>query len=227
MTMKRVMGTALLALLLVGGSLHAETSVQEERERLMARIDESMSDPGRLDAAIRAGRERSLLCANCHGENGNSVKSEMPNIAGQNPAYIVEQMMNFAEGRRRDFVMSALTRDFSFEDKVNLAVYYTTQPVEPIEYDEVLAIRGESVYMSSCVHCHGVTGKGEAGYARLAGQQITYVEATLKRYRANANANGRTDFTDLRRSDPSMEQVTRRFTDDDIRSVAHYIAKMR
>jgi cytochrome c553 len=48
-----------------------------------------------------------------------------------------------------------------------------------------------------CVSCHGATGKGEEGYARIAGQQIAYVENTLKRYRANTLSS--TDPRDVRR----------------------------
>lgn len=216
-----------LAGLLLAWGLHAqaETATQQERAKLVAEIEQTLADPQQRAQAMRAGEERSLLCASCHGADGNSRKGDMPNLAGQNPAYLVEQIMLFAEGVRENFVMQALTREFTFADKVHLAVYFSSQQVKPVSFDAQLASRGEAIYTRSCFRCHGASGKGEAGYARLAGQQIDYVEMTLKRYRANANQT--TPPHQKRRSDPNMEQVTAQLSDDDIRHVAHYIASMR
>lgn len=216
---------ALLATAVSVSGAQAGETLQQERVRLVASIEKTMADQASREAAIIAGKERSLLCASCHGVDGNSHKSDMPNLAGQNPAYIVEQIIHFAEGVRRNFVMQALTREFTFEDKVNLAVFYNTQPVKPIAFDAVRATRGEGVYARSCFRCHGENGRGEAGYARLAGQQIEYVEMTLKRYRANANS--RNDPRERRRSDASMEQVSAILSDQEIGDVAHFIASMR
>lgn len=200
-------------------------AVDADRERVVAVINERLQDAQGVDEAIRAGKDRSLLCASCHGADGNSVLPDMPNLAGQNPAYIVEQIGSFAEGVRRNFVMQALTREFTFEDKVNLAIFYSTQEVKPVPYNEQLASRGESLYARSCLRCHGESGRGEVGYARLAGQQIGYVTMTLKRYRGIANRT--VEPEDVRRSDPNMEQVTALLSDDDISSLAHYIAKLK
>lgn len=211
-----------LMLGVISGVVQAEMT---ERNRLMAVINETMEDESTHRMAMEAGKERSLLCASCHGPTGNSSHAEMPNIAAQNPAYIVEQMYKFADGRRKNFVMQALTRSFTFEDKVNLAIFYTSQDVAPIVYDERLARHGETVYMRSCFRCHGDSGKGDEGYARVAGQQIGYVEMTLNRFRDNANNS--TVPGDVRRSDLSMEQATAMLSDADIQGLAHYIAQLR
>ena len=196
-----------------------------ERERIMAEIDRDIHNEEAKQAAIRAGKERSVLCGHCHGVDGNSLKSDIPNIAAQNPAYIVEQIGKFATGERKNFVMQTLASNFTFEDKVNLAVYFTSQEVKPIEAEPALAARGEDIYESVCFRCHGADGRGEEGYARLAGQQIEYVEMTLKRYRANANRQNRQE--EAKRSNASMEQVTARLSDADIKNLAHYIALLK
>ena len=201
------------------------TAEEQDRDHVISVITERMQDPQALAIAKQAGKDRSLLCASCHGVDGNSVKPDMPNLAGQNPSYIVEQIGMFADGRRRNFVMQALTRQFTFEDKVNLAIYFTTQEVKQVEYDQQMAQYGESLYKRSCFRCHGESGRGETGYARLAGQQIAYVEMTLKRYRGIAN--GTLQAEDARRSDPNMEQVTALLSDRDISSLAHYIAQLK
>ena len=45
-------------------------------------------------------RKVAAFCANCHGEGGNSVKPDVPNLAGQNTAYLLDQVRQFSDGRR-------------------------------------------------------------------------------------------------------------------------------
>lgn len=73
--------------------------------------------------------------------------------------------------------------------------------------------------------CHGESGRGEMGYARLAGQQIGYVTMNLKRFRTNALKA--TDFDEAKRTNARMEQVTQFLTDEDIENLAHYIALLK
>lgn len=191
----------------------------------MAEIDKDLHNDEAMQSAIRAGKERSILCGHCHGVDGNSSKSDIPNLAAQNPAYIVEQIGKFAAGDRKNFVMQTLASNFTFKDKVNLAVYFSSQDVKPIEAAPALAATGERIYKNVCFRCHGANGKGEEGYARLAGQQIAYVQMTLKRFRANANETNALDET--KRSNASMEQVAARLSDEEIEGLAHYIALLK
>lgn len=204
----------------------AETGSQtSERDRLMAEINKDIHNDDAHKAAIAAGKERSVLCSNCHGVDGNSVKGDIPNLAGQNPAYIIEQIDKFETGARKNFVMQTLAGIFTFKDKVNLAVYYTAQKVKPQGFDARLADKGKQIYRNVCFRCHGENGKGEEGYARLAGQQIDYVKMTLKRFRANATQTA--DAYDIKRTNVNMEQVTVFLTDEDIDGLANYIASMK
>ncbi|MFU8836744.1 MAG: c-type cytochrome [Thiohalomonadaceae bacterium] len=221
--LKRLTASAVLTCSLL---LNAAVAAQvEDRAQLVSMIEATMQDPAAREAAIRYGKDRTLLCASCHGVDGNANRPDYPNLAGQNPTYLVQQVAKFADGRRVNFVMQALTKDFTVEDKVNLAIYYSLQMVKPIAYDEREASRGADLYARSCFRCHGASGKGEEGYARIAGQQIAYVEDTLKRYRANTRSS--TDPRDIRRSDASMEQVAALLSDADITSLAHYLAQLR
>lgn len=205
-------------------ALNAAEPELGERERIMAEIDKDLKDDEARQAALDAGKDRSVLCANCHGADGNSVRPDIPNLAGQNTTYIIEQIGKFVDGRRKHFVMPILAKNFTFQDKVNLAVYYTSQKLKPGEADPKIAARGKVIYEQRCFSCHGVDGKGEAGYALIAGQKVEYVKATLKRFRDNAGniiQKARAKRTDL-----TMEQATAPLSDQDIEGLAHYTALM-
>lgn len=194
----------------------------DDRERIMAEIEMRLTnDEARLEA-MRAGEERSVLCANCHGIDGNSVRPDIPNLAEQNTAYIIEQIGKFVDGRRKHFVMPVLARDFTFQDKVNLAVYYASQQLKPGTGNPMLAARGKPVYDKLCFVCHGADGRGQAGYALIAGQKVDYAIATLKRFRDNAAKSDENEGS--KRSDRFMEQATAQLTDGEIEALAHYSA---
>jgi cytochrome c553 len=217
---------ALAGLLLAGLTLPAHAQDEQERTKLLALVNEVLHDDARHARAIELGRDRTLLCAQCHGEDGNSRMPEVPNVAGQNPTYLLEQVDKFADGRRKNFVMQSLTRDFSMEDKVNIAVYYASMPVKPVSADPVLAREGARIYSAVCQMCHGDDGRGELGYARLAGQQPQYVVDTLKRFRTNA-ARSEGGEEDMKRHDVRMEQVTQNLSDRDIEALAAHIALLK
>lgn len=218
------MGVA--ASLLVGAAAKAQDEAHlKERERILKLIEKVDSTDERRATAVKKGSERISFCSHCHGEDGNSKRPEIPNLAGQNPAYLLEQWDLFADGKRKNFVMQTLAKEFTLEDKINIAVYYSHQePAGDQAIDEALATKGKKIFEEVCQFCHGPNGKGEQGYARLAGQQIEYVKLTLQRYRKNANSAP--DPNEIKRTNPRMEQVTQNLSDADIAAVAHYIASL-
>ena len=120
--------------------------------------------------------------------------------------------------------MQNLAKGFTFEDKVNLSVFYYHQEVKHIEFDPQRAERGGRIYEARCVICHAPNGKGEEGYARIAGQQRDYVIATLKRFRENARKGTNRDTL---RSDVRMEQATQSLSDQDIVDLSHFLASLK
>jgi len=221
-----VMASVAGATLISGGAWAADKATTVVApEVILAQIAEVEKDPVKRKAAYDAGHERIMLCAHCHGEDGNSLRPEIPNLAGQNPPYLIEQVEKFADGRRKNFVMQTLASNFTLEDKVNLAVYFNSQMVKPSAADPVIAAKAEHIYKSVCQLCHGETGKGAEGYARIAGQRPQYVINTLQRFRAAAQHT--IDAADIKRSSTRMEQVTQRLTDQEIEALANYIALLR
>lgn len=176
-------------------------------------------DPAAAAAARAAGEERAVFCKTCHGADGISTRPWIPNLAGQNVAYLLEQVVAYATGAREDYVMNQLASAFLPGDAVNLSLFYASMPNEQFAAPadlEVVRV-GAQYYASVCQACHGPDGRGEKGYSWLAGQKPEYIRRALKRYRERSGG----------RIDPTMAAVTFKLTDVEIDSLAAYISTMR
>jgi len=197
----------------------AATTTEELKRALADRIAAIEQDPKAREAAIANGRERATFCAYCHGTDGNSTKPEIPNLASQNPTYLLDQIERFADGRRHDYtkVMQQLSVRLTPDEKLALVLYYANVPLKPAVGDLKRAQTGMPLYLSSCQACHGGDGRGLAGYARVAGQRPGYVVQTLKNYRDGKD----------RRLSHEMSTVTSGLSDAQIEALAAYIANLR
>ena len=72
------------------------------------------------------GRNLAGACANCHGTNGVSQQG-MPNLAGQQRAYLVQQMQDFRTGKRPATIMHQLAKGYTDEQIEALAAYFAAQ----------------------------------------------------------------------------------------------------
>jgi cytochrome c553 len=178
-----------------------------------------MANPERRQSLLKAGAKVAVFCANCHGDSGNSVKPDVPNLAGQNELYLMEQMRQFVDGRRRDTEFKQrLIKVLSPDEKVGLILYYAHQPVtQRAPTDIALARKGKEVYARDCAECHEDDGRGTDKFARIAGQQIGYLNHTIRTYRDGSTA----------RINRQMTASIRNMTDADITAVVSYIASMK
>lgn len=80
------------------------------------------------DAA--AGARISTPCAACHGSDGISLDTSIPNLAGQHYPYLVQQLKAFKSGSRNSPLMNELVRSLSEEQIEDLAAYYDSQLIE-------------------------------------------------------------------------------------------------
>ncbi len=217
----RIMAVACLSFLLPVAMSPAPAAEGPDANPTLARlagvVRAVMADPRRRAAAIEAGRLRATFCFACHGEDGNSRRPHVPKLAGQNPVYLLDQIERFASGRRRTTYMQALASHFTEEDKINLVVYFASQPLRPAGGDPRLAEAGERIYRQRCIGCHGPDGRGSRGYARLAGQQPRYLEKTLRDFQTEGG----------RRDSPVMQAMVRDLGAGDIRALAAFLAGLR
>ena len=74
-----------------------------------------------------AARSAELYCGACHGEAGNSATAEWPSLAGQQPAYMAEQLAFFRAKRRASLEMEPLAASLADADLSDLANYFAAQ----------------------------------------------------------------------------------------------------
>lgn len=203
------------------GGVHAE---EMDLAAMQKMVDQTLQNEAAKQDAIEAGRERTILCQYCHGEDGNSLKSDVPNLAGQNASYLLDQIDQFAKGTRKDYVMNKLADNFTAEDKINVAVFYYSMAVKPQVTDAALAAKGKPLFDSVCINCHGAQGHGNQRLPRLAGQQTDYIKVALKTFRTNATTPG--GGTGSKRRSEIMESVAKGLTDAQIEAAAAYVGQL-
>lgn len=73
-----------------------------------------------------AGKDKSAVCAGCHGPSGVSNNPLWPNLAGQKEQYLIKQIKAFREGARTDPMMGPMAKPLSDADIENLAAYFSS-----------------------------------------------------------------------------------------------------
>ncbi len=173
---------------------------------------------------VEAGKTKAVVCAGCHGPDGNSFNPLWPKLAGLSASYIAKQVNDFKAGTRSDPIMGAQAASINDADLVNLAAYFSSQKRSTGTTSADQAELGGKVYragnsatgVAACMACHGPTGAGNAsaGFPVLAGQQALYVAKALKDFRSGARTN---DVNSM------MRGVTANMTDAEITAVAEFV----
>ena len=77
---------------------------------------------------VDAGKEKSQVCATCHGEFGNeSVLPTYPKLAGQYASYLAKALEDYRSGDRENAVMQGFAATLTDEDIEDLAAYFAAQ----------------------------------------------------------------------------------------------------
>jgi cytochrome c553 len=165
------------------------------------------------------GKEKSAVCAACHGEGGNSTIPQNPILAGQTARYTYMQLRDFKNGRRKDPIMSPMAANLSREDMLDLAEYYSKEKPngQGSKGDASKVAAGKVVSDNAlCPMCHlgGFSGQNEV--PRVAGQHYEYALKQLL------------DFKNRRRTNDAgnMTAVVRTISDEDLEAVAAYAASL-
>lgn len=133
-------------------------------------------------AVIKQGEKAAFLCSKCHGEKGLSPTDYTPNLAGQNPEYLVTQIEKFATSKRQDEWMEKMIRSMAPEERAAISLFYAAQHVTPASLPTAQAQSGQVLFEKNCARCHENSALGKREVPRLAGQQPQYLRKALLRY---------------------------------------------
>jgi cytochrome c553 len=166
------------------------------------------------------------VCAACHAADGNSAVPAQPKLAQQHPEYLVKQLQEFKNDKRKSPVMKAFTSALSDDDMRNISYWLASKKAKTgFSKEKDLVAMGERIYrggiadrqVPACAGCHSPNGAGiPAQYPRLAGQHADYTALQLKQFRDHGRNNNAT-----------MTQVAAKLNDREIQAVADYIAGLR
>jgi cytochrome c553 len=179
-----------------------------------------------------AGKEKSQVCAACHGPNGESPTDMYPHLAGQHQKYLLKQLKDFKlasetggeEGRNNPIMMGQVA-SLSEEDMADLAAFYAAKDSPKGETPEDIIAKGEDLFrrgnpetnMPSCAGCHGPRGNGIglAAFPDISGQHAAYTKSQLEMFRSGERAN-----------DPNgmMQGVTEKMTDEEIELLSKFLS---
>jgi len=192
-----------------------------------------------VKGSAEAGATKAAVCTACHGVNGNSTNPEWPVLAGQNAAYIREQLAMFKAKKRNNPIMQPIVDPLTEQDFADLAEFFSTQTPTGGEADPSYWKAGEALYRAgdasrnipACTACHGPAGQGNSasGYPALRAQHSVYTVKQLQDYLTKNRYRDGTDANTVyaTRNSAMMTTIASRLTPEDIRNLASYLQGLR
>ena len=153
-----------------------------------------------------AGESISENCRDCHGVRGISDNPMVPNLAGQEPVYLVNAIRAYRNHDRSNDAGMPQIGETQIE---NLAAYYSIQKTEPSVEDE---LSGKEM-AAKCDRCHNPSSrKRKLNVPSLKGQSHDYLVKAMKEYRREDRDNS------------MMHKMSARYSDEMIEVLATYYA---
>jgi len=166
-----------------------------------------------LAADVKLGEQKASICSGCHGPNGKSSNPQRPNLAAQQPEYLINQMNAYKSGSRSNPMMQSMSINLRQDDIENLAAYYASLPPVTMGGESAMAKAGQTK-ASMCLGCHGPEAQGNGQIPRLAGQHPEYLERQLNYFKTGARKSGH------------MQAIAATLSEADIKQLAAYFGSL-
>ncbi len=182
------------------------------------------------DAALSPGEQLAdRNCAWCHGASAQGFATA-PQLAGQRPAYIVNQLRSFYDHTRdnplsQQYMWGAAAK-LTPEAAHDLAAYFAGLESKPANdgYKELCA-QGQEIYelgipdenIVACVACHGPNAEGVRQIPRLGGLSYHYLKRKLKQWGEGYHSAAQ----------PPMPQIASKLSPEQIEALASYLSFVR
>lgn len=165
-------------------------------------------------------------CVLCHGREGESASAVYPRLAAQHPDYLLKQLKDFHDGRRKSDTMSDMVKDLNDQEFQGLANWFSSRkaafrrPGDPdlVAVGQYIFNKGNSFSgVPACTSCHGANGHGTQQLPRLAGQHPAYLEVQLKEFGKRERSN----------DNAIMHSVASKLTELETRAVSVYLGGLQ
>ncbi len=163
--------------------------------------------------AVEIDAQALHACSNCHGEQGISADpTQTPNLAGQDPQYLLQALQAYARGERQHEGMQNAVAKLDLAQLETYADYFAALPAQAVK--TFLPDAPQDIVDGRCSMCHLERGTvSTPGVPRLAGQLESYMIAALK------------DYRDHRRDHAGMTAMSDVLSLMEIQAVAAYYAR--
>jgi cytochrome c553 len=169
------------------------------------------------------GAMKSMNCAACHGERGQSPSDTMPILAGLWPEYFKKAIEDYAAGRRPSPEMEPYGKQVLLLGVDDLAAYFGGLKREPtrIKLDAAAIERGRAA-AQQCAACHGDRGQGDRAklIPDLRGQPPGYLRNQMLLFKTDKRLPGDDRLKEVKAMMRTMPDAT--FVD-----LAAYFASQR
>jgi cytochrome c553 len=179
------------------------------------------SGGAKAEADPIAGKERSRMCAGCHGIDEYRIAFpevySVPRLGGQVAGYLEKSLKDYRSGARKHIAMQGVAASLTDQDIADIAAYYSSGTLIPahgaarVETSEATLKKAET-----CAACHGKPGDKPTlpDAPALAGQQYEYFVHALKAFRGGSRDN------------PMMGPLAKTLSDADIRALSNYYSSL-
>lgn len=156
---------------------------------------------------VNAGEPLTAICGSCHGARGVSSDPMVPNLAAQEPTYLVNAIKAYRSRERSHENMVTGKSDAEIE---NIAAFYSVQAAASV----VMADERAEETIAKCERCHGRSpGESTMVVPNLNGQNQQYLLRVMKQYR------------DEERGSSMMHKMSSGYSDELLEEIAAYYAR--